>query len=465
MTSTSLWQEGGLTVVPVYLDGVAFPRPLSACDIWRLIAQGIEERIEQRIFSRDMGIDFQVFKEFVQPVLQGIEGRVRVIVLFDEIEPILVCSWANEFLGQWRALLSNTPSLSEYFAAVFVGAGELALLQHDVGSPLMDVLEWRRLRPLDKQATRRLMEDPIGMNWDDAVVSRLFDETGGHPMLTQYIMQQLYSSTLGYITRSIEEAAAKIIAERAWQFSEWWTRCCSPVAQRIYITLPQNFGTVPLRVFVKEFGQKVANDALGDTCSVLGIVSAEDDGFAFRRCGQMFSAWHAKYGITVEAAVHDSHIHSALSRIHQDLAVKYASAWRIYQADLPNYSGAVSEIRDALTLLLQQLASDDEVMRNPGFSLERDQTRPTRRQRVRHVVKAKYRSEQVRTIIYDLDLLETECEQIAHLVTTAFSGTSALTHTVSNAGYRIPCSEARGCNSRAVAPSETSGSLVGSVSE
>ena len=91
--------------------------------------------------------------------------------MFDEIEHIFVTQWASGFFANWRALLSNIPDMSIYFGAVFSGARELEILQHDIGSPLMDILEWRNLHSLSREDTADLIRKPCELEVQDSVLS------------------------------------------------------------------------------------------------------------------------------------------------------------------------------------------------------------------------------------------------------------------------------------------------------
>jgi hypothetical protein len=422
------WRAGGLLVIPIYVDGLVLPRPLAASDVWVYLLRGLQSALPDQPLRAPSPVDFSAFKQIVQPVLINLPERPRIIVMFDEIEPIVVCDWANGFLGQWRALLSNTPYLSEYFTAVFAGAREMTALQRDVGSPLMDILEWRSLRSLEYDDACRLMQEPIGYAWPSAFLQRAYVETGGHPMLLQYVMQHVCAALPEAAEQSLEQATARFARERGWQFGEWWERYCTPAAQRIYARMPDDGSQLPLRQLTREFGLDEANDAL-EILQHVGLIVAEEDGFAFRYSGEMFRRWYRVYGTLAESPMHDPELYARLAKVGSELADKYLSGWRIYQADLPNYSSAVGEMRDTLTLLLDRIAPDEQVSGEPGFRLEPNEQKPTRRQRVRYAARQLYNIERTKEIVSDYDLLETACDQLAQLVTGAYRAASGMTHT------------------------------------
>lgn len=97
----------------------------------------------------------------------------------------------------------------------------------------------------------------------------------------------------------------------------------------------------------------------------------------------------------------------------------------------PISSGAVSEMRNLLTMVLHELAPDEAVMAESAFRFEAGQNRPTRRQRAKFAAKAALgSSELAKSTGSEVALFETHCDQIAAVVTTGYSAASDLTHTV-----------------------------------
>ena len=436
-TSIEQWRAGGLRVIPIYIDGLVLPRPLDASDIWVFLFRELQSALPGLLSPLEHH-DFDGFKRVVTPVLPNLPERPRIIVMFDEIEPIVTCSWADSFLSQWRALLSNTPDFSEYITAVFAGAQEMATLQRDIGSPLKDILEWCNLRSLAYEDACRLMQEPIELEWPEPFLRRVYRQTGGHPMLLQYVMQHVCQAPPETAKQSLEQAMTKFARGRGWQFGEWWGRFCSPVAQQIYARLPDDGSTLDLRTLTHEFGLNETNDAL-EILQHVGLVAAEEEGFAFRYSGEMFRRWYRQYGALAESPRHDSDLHARLRNVEPALADKYLSAWKIYQSELPNYSGAVSELRDLLTLLLNRIAPDEQVRAEPDFQFESGQNRPTRRQRVRYAARRRQGTERTKEIVSDFDLLETSSGQLAQVVVNAYKSASDLTHTTATRerAYRV----------------------------
>ncbi len=425
--SLLLWRESGLVVVPIYLDGLTFDRPIDPNALWKRIIKEISVALGDIKFY-----DVRDFADFVstcRTLLDRSELAVRVVVLVDEIEPILVCNWADGFFANWRALLSNIPEVSESFAAVFAGARELGRLQQDMGSPLMDVLEWRSLRNLSFSDTCRLMEEPVGRTFSDAFKARVFEHTGGQPMLVQYVMHHVVARNVFDQVDDVDKIANQFISSRGWQFGDWWNKNCSSSARRVYRRLGDINNATSLRDLVLEFGIGPANEGV-EVLQHVGIGLMDEETLEAKKLGKMFATWHMRFGSSSDAETHDEKIASKLRELNPDLMAKYVSAWRILGSDMPNYSGAVSELRDTVTLVLHSVAPDDKVMAGPGFQLEKGQTRPTRKQRAKYAAKVNLLSSDfAKALISELELLESHCEQVAIFVSAGYSASSALTHT------------------------------------
>jgi len=184
------WRKGGKLVIPIYIDGQTLPDVLTDTYLWGYLFRELKKVIHQLPVAPDL-MNFQDFRENMIRVLHQLDDIPRIIVMFDEIELIMGCPWAYTFLSNWRALLSNTPKVSEYFTIVLAGARESSALKRDLGSPLANVIELRSLQNLTFADAGKIMEEPIAHPWSDSFKQLVFKETGGHPMLLQYLMQQV----------------------------------------------------------------------------------------------------------------------------------------------------------------------------------------------------------------------------------------------------------------------------------
>ncbi len=429
--SLQIYSESGTAVAIVYVDGLTLPRPLSAQLIWGRIYYELSRTFRSEFGVTESAMEFAEFVQRCTALFSSIEKLPKAIVIFDEIEHFVVHDeWAGAFFANWRALLSNFPDISGNICAVFSGAREMASLQHDVGSPLMDVLEWRSLRSLDFDDTYRLMTEPSGLEINRALAEFAFDETGGHPMILQYLMQKIVNGCNTVDEQVLRTAALEFEQNRAWQFAEWWEKFCDDLSRLVYVSLPPDHSFKDVTIYVNELGGYDASKAI-EILQHVGIAELCSDGSQVRRRCRMFSRWAGKYARKTTSPAYDPEIAALLQALDSSLREKYVSAWLIYGQDMPNYSGAVGEMRDLVTLVLHLIAPDSLVEAQSGFAYEKGLSKPTRRQRVMFVFGGTNK-EQGKTVASEDELLETHALQVSSIVAKVYASASGLTHTTAS---------------------------------
>ena len=145
----------------------------------------------------------------------------------------------------------------------------------------------------------------------------------------------------------------------------------------------------------------------------------------------MFTRWATKYAGNVIAAAVDSTLAGLLETLNPSFRDKYVSAWAIYGQSMPNYSGSVSEMRDLVTQVLHLVAPDKSIEAEPTFKHEKDQTKPTRRQRVMYLFGVSGK-EQGKAVASEDELLEAHALQVASVLSKSYANASALTHTTAS---------------------------------
>lgn len=443
------WKASGFFVMPVYIDGLTFPHQLTDDVVWAILIRELRPFLPQLPLVKAM--DFYVFKETLAPVLQHLAQTPRVIFLFDEIEAITSAPWGNNFLDNLRALLNNTPNLSDYFTCVIAGAHNLEALKREVTSPMRGVLEWRSLRLLDYEDSCRLMQEPINHMWPESFLTHAFDQTGGHPMLLQYLMQNVCRGAIEQADTTLDLAVRTFGKDHRWQFAQWWNHYCMPpqptdrrspedspasssaklttsTTQHVYACLPDNGDPISLADLVEQYGDDEAHNAL-EILQHVGIAVELDDGFAFRYAGEMFRDWYRRYGKSTESPQHDAELYGRLTAVQPAIAGKYLSAWKDYQQPKPDYSGVLAQLRGVLELLLDEFAPVDAVSVAPGFTFDKDKKVPTLRQRVRFMALKQYGDkDRAREIYQDYNLLDNLSDQIAQVATNAARTASGSVH-------------------------------------
>jgi len=91
-----------------------------------------------------------------------------------------------------------------------------------------------------------------------------------------------------------------------------------------------------------------------------------------------------------------------------------------------SYRGAAAELREALREVLDYLAPDKEVMKQDNFKLEKGQTKPTKRQKVRYILKSRGKNKsQTEAPESAVDIVE---ERVGALAISVYNRSSVSTH-------------------------------------
>ena len=156
-------------VIAAYLDTLAFGASLNAAGIYIDIIKQVEEELFRlgalpsdcpstvHAFARYMNEENRAFRAALLELLGRSSFPFRVVVLIDEIQPVLRSPWGRGFCDNLRQLLTNEPDISSYLDVVIAGAKEMVEIAVDIGSPLANVLSWKHLELFSYSETSALV--------------------------------------------------------------------------------------------------------------------------------------------------------------------------------------------------------------------------------------------------------------------------------------------------------------------
>jgi hypothetical protein len=120
-----------------------------------------------------------------------------------------------------------------------------------------------------------------------------------------------------------------------------------------------------------------------------------------------------------------------LGKMLPSTSTSYEQALRdIAHGGRVSWRGTATELREVLRETIDHLAPNEKVMASPGFQLEEDQERPTQRQKVRFILRAR-RSSGVALSVAEGSLATVD-ESIAALARSTYQRGSASTHATSS---------------------------------
>jgi AAA domain len=221
---------------PVFLSTHELP-PLSQSIIYRRIIDefrvtmgipGTDEEWQRgvRLFDQNLPEDraFNAFRQALEVILQSREADRRIVIMIDEVDELRRYDWSHFFFNNLRHLISQTTA-GDRIAIVIAGTLAIRSLYEVAGSPFLNVIHGTKsLELLSRGETEELVGRPTDHQIDPAVVSTIFQETGGHPFLTQYLMKQL-CTLLGDKLASVTEEHVHAIVEKYFDertdFQNW----------------------------------------------------------------------------------------------------------------------------------------------------------------------------------------------------------------------------------------------------
>lgn len=441
--------SAGSLMLPVYIDMLSFSSPLTAKAIYVDIVRQLDRKLKEigllgksypsavPVFGEFPREENRAFTKIVKKYIEEIHEQCffRIGVLIDEIEPITVTEWGDGFFGNWRHLLSNEPDVSSYISIVLAGAKEMFHIAKDIGSPLANILTWQELSLFSKKDTDDLVNTPTQALLPDSVSGKIFSWTGGHPFLIQYLMHHICEYDTDEAEVRLREARRLFQTKQDAQFRNWWFEKFNDEDRRCYAFLAGSRKVMPKRNLIDLFGDMQANNSLSVLCHT-GVANKSQKREHYKVAGTMFKEWFQTHGIhSASLSAYDKDIYKKLQVLSPEIASRYVSAWAIQAAELPNYSGAVSEIREVITKVLHKLAPDDKVKAQPGYKPELDKyknplKKPTRKQRTRFIMKNRgKKTKKAKPIEAEMELLETFMEQLSKVVGIGYDHASARTHT------------------------------------
>jgi hypothetical protein len=129
--------------------------------------------------------------------------------------------------AEGRALLDNLriawEKLNGWLGIVVFGGSALRELLSSDTSPFLRTARWMPLRGLSLSEAAALMREPMGLSIPDDLVEVLWEQTGGHPLLLQAILERAVELGPPYMSR-LHRAMHEVAEERfhATIFPIWW---------------------------------------------------------------------------------------------------------------------------------------------------------------------------------------------------------------------------------------------------
>ncbi|NEO32557.1 MAG: ATP-binding protein [Symploca sp. SIO3C6] len=235
---------------------------------------------ERRLIHEDFRQDLLKLLKQIQK--QNFEG---ICFFLDGAEFIVSQDWANDAWSYLRSLKDSDIALKPFLGFLLSGYRDLKDYQQRVGSPLLNIAEVEWLGVLTQSETRALIaqrsnDEQIYLT--DEQIDWVIKWAGGHPYLTQQILNTLFDEQVKDKPRSPESLMRYLIRQHDRDFSSWWQEkqrsySFDKTEQAVYLALvKQRKGTAETLVPQTSLSLGEIADAL-EILAGTGVILKVDD--------------------------------------------------------------------------------------------------------------------------------------------------------------------------------------------
>lgn len=267
--------------------------PGGGIDLFGISLEVKNPDVERELIHEDFRQD--LLKLLKQLQKQQFEGGCFLI---DGAEFIVTQDWANDAWSYFRALKDTDTALKPFIGLFFSGYRNLKEYQQRVGSPLLNIAELDWLSPLKESDIRAL----IGRRQQDenvvltgAEIEAVITWAGGHPYLTQQVLNLLLDDRHQNKSRPIDSLIAQHIRQCDRDFSAWWSADhasygFSQMEQTVYLALAQQqAGSVASLAKLTELSLGNVADVLEVLVGTGVVLQVEDDRYQIG--ARLFQQW------------------------------------------------------------------------------------------------------------------------------------------------------------------------------
>jgi len=238
---------------------------------------------------------FANFLDQIQEILRS-SSISKIIFMYDEMDSLLDYKWCDELFDQMRTLIDSSP-VRDSTNLVLAGT-RFYHVSKQRGSPLMNLAAPCYLESLCREDIKKLINK--GGVLEDDVSEMVWEYSGGHPHLAQYILHRLWISHPnfdGVVAEDVHRAVNKYMSEQDQNLHNWMNEI-GPEGAKIYAFLSQAYGEWKKEEDISaatKISMLDTNQTLRKLC-FHGIVGLNDATGEYRAQGLLFREWFSRYG-------------------------------------------------------------------------------------------------------------------------------------------------------------------------
>jgi hypothetical protein len=292
-------------LIPWYYDPQAGYPISSSEDFLLLILESLRrelrpeaiaaERLRDAFLSSLSQGPARAFEESFRALAEQEGERIRLVLLVDEAETLLTAPWGDDLRPNMRNILSNS-GIVDSMALVMSGATSFHTWVAEKDSPLRNILTRYSLSNLTYEQTLALAREPNGEQLPERAAREIWEQTGGHPCLIQFILCELclWLNLVKAGPEDVDDAAASFVD--LLDHFERWSAALEPLAHDIYQWLIDRDESVRYLDVRHAFASEEGSDLQRELDALLyhGVVNVTGRGRRARYdvAGQMFRDWY-----------------------------------------------------------------------------------------------------------------------------------------------------------------------------
>lgn len=221
--------------------------------------------------------------ESLVEAVRAAPGR-RVVLLADEIDGLITSEQGRDLVESLRIAWEE---LAGKLGLVVFGGSALRALLNRGNSPFLRAARWVPLKGLSLAEAASLIREPLHLTVPDPLVEVLWEQTGGHPLLLQAILERAVALGAPVMNR-LPEAVRALADERLEPtiFPIWWDNL-GEGGQAIYRALLAHRRPVERHEQAHLFGP--APQAGIEVLETTGVARSDGDQVLPR--GELFRVW------------------------------------------------------------------------------------------------------------------------------------------------------------------------------
>ncbi|WP_166481722.1 effector-associated domain EAD1-containing protein [Scytonema sp. UIC 10036] len=295
-------------------------------------------------------------------------GQICAIFLIDDIDEVHCFNWARRLYNNLRILV-NSSAVRDYVCLVVTRSGRRQNIE-EPGSQLFDLIDVHFLEPLDDEGVDALLSQAPDLMPE--VCAEIRRQSGGHPFILKYVLNQLVKSSLSPISpNAVKEAIELFYVYQAKNLDKWWTMI-GEEGRQVYYVLRNTNDWQSLHTVVQSVNNLTidAQEGLKSLC-YHGFAVHDKIYQNYRVNGELFRIWSMKkYQLSPINVCEVKHTSSLRQIVQMLTRVQYKNLQNVLLSAFPSEENLTQMVRFGLNENLAAIAGGRNLTENVFYLIQ-----------------------------------------------------------------------------------------------